>query len=54
VDRLARGHVVDFLDFHFGNYTYPAFNIADSGICVGVALYVLLTFLTREPATTAK
>jgi len=49
VDRIARGHVVDFFDFHFGGYTYPAFNIADSGICVGVAMYVLITFLTRAP-----
>jgi len=47
VDRLARRHVVDFLDFHFGSYTYPAFNIADSGICIGVVMYVLITFLTR-------
>jgi signal peptidase II len=40
-DRLTRGHVVDFLDFHFGRYVYPTFNIADSAICVGVALYAL-------------
>jgi len=41
VDRVVRGHVVDFLDFHFGSYIYPTFNVADSAICVGVALYVL-------------
>jgi signal peptidase II len=41
IDRLARGHVVDFLDFHFGYYVYPTFNIADSAICVGVILYML-------------
>jgi len=40
-DRLARGHVIDFLDFHFGAYTYPTFNLADSAICVGVVLYIL-------------
>jgi signal peptidase II len=40
VDRLRHGHVIDFLDFHFGSYVYPTFNIADSGICVGVAIYV--------------
>jgi signal peptidase II len=39
IDRLARGHVVDFLDFHFGSYIYPTFNVADSAICVGVILY---------------
>jgi signal peptidase II len=38
-DRIARGHVVDFLDFHFGRYAYPTFNVADSAICVGVAWY---------------
>jgi signal peptidase II len=43
VDRVLRGHVVDFLDFHFGSYAYPTFNVADSAICVGVALYVLST-----------
>lgn len=40
-DRLFRGHVVDFLDFHFGSFVYPTFNIADSGICVGVILYLI-------------
>jgi signal peptidase II len=40
VDRLQHHHVVDFLDFHFGRYVYPTFNVADSGICVGVVLYL--------------
>ncbi len=40
VDRLLHGHVIDFLDFHFGSYVYPTFNVADSGICVGVILYL--------------
>jgi signal peptidase II len=40
VDRIQHQHVVDFLDFHFGSYIYPTFNVADSGICVGVALYL--------------
>ncbi len=50
VDRLLHGHVVDFLDFHFGSYIYPTFNIADMGICVGVALY--FWFSWRTPAET--
>jgi signal peptidase II len=33
--------VIDFLDFHFGSYTFPTFNVADSGISVGVAIYLL-------------
>ncbi|GHB95128.1 signal peptidase II [Cerasicoccus arenae] len=45
IDRFAYGHVVDFLDFHFGSYRYPAFNIADSGITVGVALYVIASVI---------
>jgi signal peptidase II len=39
-DRLYYGHVIDFIDLRFGTYIYPTFNIADSGICVGVFLYL--------------
>ena len=37
-DRLTLGHVVDFVQLHAGGYYWPAFNVADSAICVGVAL----------------
>ena len=47
IDRLAYGHVVDFIDLHFGGYVYPTFNVADSGICVGVGFY--LWYSLREP-----
>ena len=47
LDRLVRGHVIDFLDFHFGAYTYPTFNVADSAICVGVFWYILWSI--RQP-----
>jgi signal peptidase II len=40
IDRLVHGHVIDFVDLHFGSYVYPTFNVADSGICVGVVLYL--------------
>ncbi|MEO6875693.1 MAG: signal peptidase II [Opitutaceae bacterium] len=40
-DRLMYGHVVDFIDLHFGSYVFPTFNVADSGICVGVLLYLI-------------
>jgi len=53
IDRLAYGHVVDFLDFHFGDYVYPTFNIADSGIVVGVIIYFILT-LKNPPEDPAK
>ncbi|MFI5357996.1 MAG: signal peptidase II, partial [Opitutales bacterium] len=49
LDRLQHHHVVDFLDFHFGRYVYPTFNVADSGICVGVILYLWLS-LRSPPA----
>jgi signal peptidase II len=37
-DRLTLGHVVDFLFFHYHDYYWPAFNVADSAITTGVAL----------------
>ncbi|MFC5475072.1 signal peptidase II [Paraherbaspirillum soli] len=41
VDRIAYGHVIDFLDFHVRNWHWPAFNVADSAICVGAVLFVI-------------
>lgn len=41
VDRLMHGYVVDFLDFHWAGYHFPAFNIADAGITVGAACLIL-------------
>jgi signal peptidase II len=41
IDRIAYGHVVDFLDVYYRNYHWPAFNIADCGITVGAVLLVL-------------
>ena len=42
IDRLAYGHVIDFLDFYWrGVYRFPAFNVADIGISVGAVLFVL-------------
>ncbi len=40
IDRIAYGKVVDFLDFHAGATHFPAFNVADSAICLGVALFI--------------
>jgi signal peptidase II len=39
-DRVTLGHVVDFIVLHYQEYEWPAFNIADSGICVGAALLI--------------
>lgn len=44
VDRIFRGHVVDFLDFHLPWYRWPTFNIADSAIVVGTLWYIYLQF----------
>lgn len=41
IDRLLYGHVIDFLDFHAGGWHWPAFNVADSAICIGAACFVL-------------
>ena len=40
-DRITLGYVVDFLNFHLNNHYWPAFNVADSAICVGVGLLLL-------------
>ena len=41
VDRLQHGYVVDFLDFHWAGWHFPAFNVADSAITVGAACLIL-------------
>jgi signal peptidase II len=41
IDRIVYGHVIDFLDVFVGNWHWPAFNIADSAICIGAVLFVL-------------
>lgn len=47
-DRVQLGHVVDFLQFHYAGYYFPAFNVADSAITVGAGLLILDSF--RKPA----
>jgi signal peptidase II len=46
IDRVTYGHVVDFLDFHYGGWHWPAFNVADSAI-VGGALLLIADELRR-------
>jgi signal peptidase II len=48
IDRFTLGHVVDFLDFQFGTYHYPVFNVADSCVTVGAILYGI-EVLIMEP-----
>ena len=40
IDRIMYGAVVDFIDLHYANWHWPAFNVADSAICVGAALII--------------
>jgi signal peptidase II len=53
VDRLRLAFVVDFLDFHWGTHHFPAFNVADSAICIGVALYALSVWWGTKSASGA-
>lgn len=48
VDRIRFGWVTDFLDFQFGSYHYPSFNVADSAICIAIGLYVLTNLLQKK------
>ena len=48
VDRIRQGSGIDFLDFHVGGHHWPAFNVADSGITVGVGLAILSFFTSRR------
>ena len=41
IDRLLFGHVIDFLDFYYKSWHWPAFNVADSAIFIGVVLFLL-------------
>ena len=41
IDRILHGYVVDFLDFHWGGWHFPAFNVADSGITIGAICLIL-------------
>lgn len=49
LDRFRFGYVVDFLDVYIGNHHWPAFNVADSAICIGIAL--LFFDMKKKPDT---
>jgi len=48
LDRLRLGHVIDFLDVYCRQYHWPAFNVADSGITIGVLLFILAGLRDHE------
>ena len=47
-DRVAYGHVVDFLDLHAMGWHWPAFNVADSAISMGAAILIAESFLRKD------
>ncbi len=49
LDRFRFGYVVDFLDVYVGRYHWPAFNVADSAICIGIGL--LFLDMRKKPET---
>jgi signal peptidase II len=56
MDRLVRGYVIDFIDWHWRNQPgmrWPTFNVADAAICVGVALMLVDSLRLRRPAPAA-
>ncbi len=52
VNRFTHGAVIDFLDFHIGLWHYPAFNVADAAICLGV--FILIFFPTPKKTEVGK
>jgi signal peptidase II len=50
IDRLRFGHVIDFIYAHWDQHYFPAFNVADSAICVGAGLLLLDTWLSSRRA----
>ncbi len=53
IDRMRWGYVVDFIDVHVAGYHWPAFNVADSAIVVGVIL-ILIEGFVPQPKTSAQ
>ena len=49
IDRIRFGKVVDFLDFYVRNYHWPAFNIADSAITVGITIFIFHLLFRKIP-----
>jgi signal peptidase II len=54
MDRVRLGHVVDFWDFYIGVRHWPAFNVADSAICVGVVIYIIASWKSELAAQKPK
>ena len=53
IDRILYGYVIDFLDVYYGDWHWPAFNVADSAITLGVILLLLDSFKPSRPPESA-
>jgi signal peptidase II len=51
LDRIMYSRVTDFLDFQFGNYHWPAFNVADSAIMIGAVILGVELFFSPKHAS---
>ena len=54
LDRFFRGYVVDFLHFHYKDFSWPAFNVADSCICIAAGLLFISAFQKAPAARPAE
>ena len=53
-DRITLGYVVDFLHFYWGEYHFPAFNIADTAISIGAGMMIIDIFRNKEEEKTGE
>ncbi len=49
IDRIRLGEVIDFLDLYIGNYHWPAFNVADSAITIGITIFIVHILFKKMP-----
>lgn len=54
IDRVRLGAVVDFLDVYIGKYHWPAFNIADSAICIGAGIFIVVSLFESNKSKKRK
>jgi len=47
-DRIVHGYVIDFIDLYYGDWHWPAFNVADSAICIGAVLLIIDALFNKE------
>ena len=53
IDRIVYGYVIDFLDIYIGSSHWPAFNVADSAICIGAVLLIIDSFKSEPESQTS-